>query len=263
MKRKLIYILPVLLAFVSCQKVIDVDLNEANAVTVIEANYTAEDSTVNVHISMTSSYFDSDPSPLIDNASVTITDHLGVITGVPSIGGGDYQLTNYIPNYGTTYTLTVACNGVTYTAECDMNPAIQLEDITYEYFPGFFGGDGGYGVYLNVNDPVGLGNHYQIILTENGVEHDDLLDMFIQDDLLNDGNFIERPLWGKFFDTTDVVGMELRSIDGEIYDYINQAIGTAGGQDSAAPGNPDSNWDNGAVGYFSAYSNSRKEVTIL
>lgn len=261
--KKLIYILPVLLVFASCQKVIDVDLNDANANTVIEANYTAEDSTVNVHISLTSSYFDSNSSPLVDNASVTITDELGVVTGVPSIGGGDYQLTNYIPAFGTTYTLTVISNGATYTAECDLNAPVPLEDITYELFPGFFGGEGGYAVFLNVNDPVGLGNRYQIILTENGVEHNELTDMFIQDDLLNDGNFIQRPLWGKFFDSLDVIGMELRSIDEEIYNYVNQAMGTAGGQDSAAPGNPDSNWDNGALGYFSAYSNSRKEVTIL
>jgi hypothetical protein len=261
--KKVFVLFALVLGFVSCQKVIDVDLNEANPVIVIEANYTGEDSTVNVHISRTSSYFNSDPSATVDAAVVTITDQQGNTTVIPSIGNGDYQLTAYIPNYDTQYTLTVTQDGQTYTAMCYMGTPVALEDITYEYFPGFFGSDPGYAVFLNFYDPAGIQNYYQVIITENGVELDKLDDIFTQDDLLTDGNLVERPLFsGDFYDIGDTVEMELRSVDKMIYDYTNEAASIAGGGSSSAPGNPTTNWDNGALGYFNAYGNSRKSVVI-
>lgn len=261
--KKLIYILPVLLAFASCQKVIDVDLNDANPNIVIEANYSAEDSTVFVHISLTSSFFNSVASPTIDAAIVTIVDELGNITSVPAIGNGDYQLTAYIPNFGTTYTLNVLNGADSYSAECDMNSPVALEPLTYDLYPPLFGNDGGYAVNLNLYDPAGVVNYYQIILTENGLEYNELMDMFTQDDVFTDGNLLGRPMYGKFFEIGDTIGMELRSIDGAIYDYINQAMSIVGGGNSAAPANPISNWNNGALGYFSAYSSNRQEIIIL
>ncbi len=60
-----------------------------------------------------------------------------------------------------------------------------------------------------------------------------------------------------------VIEMELRAIDKDIFSYINEAASIAGsGQASGAPGNPISNWDNKALGYFNCYSSSRDTVTI-
>jgi len=72
--KKLALLFSCTLLVFSCQKVIDVDLNESNPQTVIEGNYTAEDSTVVVRITNTSSYFNSDASQTVNNADVTITD---------------------------------------------------------------------------------------------------------------------------------------------------------------------------------------------
>ena len=49
---KLFYFLFTILILISCQKVINVDLNEADPNIVIEGIYTAEDSTVRVTISL-------------------------------------------------------------------------------------------------------------------------------------------------------------------------------------------------------------------
>ena len=265
--RKLAYLLGISLLAVSCQKVIDVDLNEANENIVIEANYTGEDSTVRVHVSMTSSYFNSDPSPVVDDALVTITDANGVSTNVPSIGNGDYELSNYVPQYGTNYTLVVSNQGNNYTAVCDMPQPVALEPISYEYFEGFFGSEGGYAAFLNFNDPAGVENYYVAVLGENGVVYDSTNQVFTQDDALTDGNFIQRPLFASdFFAIGDTVFMELRTVDKAIYDYTNEvqsiAGGGGGGGDSAAPGNPTTNWDNYALGYFNAYGISQDTVVI-
>ena len=83
--RNLFYCFSVLIALSSCTKVIDVDLNDVDPKFVLEANYTAEDSTVRVQLSLTSSYFDNDPATTINNLIVVITDHLGNPQTVPFV----------------------------------------------------------------------------------------------------------------------------------------------------------------------------------
>lgn len=252
------------LFFISCQKEIDVDLNDANPQVVIEAIYTAEDSTVRVHVSKTSSFFDNATPPSVDNATVVITDQFGNSSSVNSIGNGDYLLTNYAPQFNTTYNMTVVVDGTTYQADCKLNQPVALEDITYTLIPGFFGSDSGYVANLRFYDPVGVVNYYAIVLSLNGEEYNELTEIFRQDDLLSDGNFVERPMFGvPFYNMGDTIGMELRSIDEPVYDYLNEIISIAGaGQSAAAPANPTSNWNNKALGYFNAYGNSRKTVVI-
>ncbi len=246
----------------SCQKVIDVDLNEANPNVVIEANYTAEDSTVRVRITMTSSYFNSEPSPEVNDAVVTITDQLGNSQSVPFIANGYYELPFYVPVYNSNYTLSVVADGKTFSAISFMPSPVQLLDITYDSIAGFFGSEGGYVPYMRFNDPLDTINYYSAVLSKNGDVWDGLTQIFTQDDRLTDGNFIERPLFGQeWYQMGDTIGMELRSIDEINYRYIDEIQSIAGTQ-SGAPANPTTNWSNDALGYFSAYSNSRKTVVI-
>lgn len=264
--KKIFYFLFTISILISCQKVINVDLNEANSNIVIEGIYTAEDSTVRVTISLTSSYFNSNPPPIVDGAIVSITDFSGLSINIPHIGNGIYELENYIPNFNSTYTLNVTNNGISYSAQCDLTNIVPLDDMTYELFPGFFGEDGGYVVYLNFIDPINITNHYQIVLSLNGEEFNSIDETFTQDDLFTDGNPVSRPLFlNDFFQINDTIGMELRSIDKDIYYYLNETISIVGanGASAAAPANPNSNWNNNALGYFSAYGNSRKETIII
>ncbi len=261
--KKLAYILGLIVLASSCQKVIDVDLNESNQNIILEGIYTGEDSTVRVKISLTSSYFNSDPSATIDNAVVMIADANGVISMIPSVGNGMYALSNYIPNYGTTYTLSVNFDGQLYKAQCAMPTPVQLAPITYEYFDGFFGSDGGYAPFINFTDPAGQTDFYQIVLGTNGVIYNNLDEIITQDDSFTDGNFITRPLFaGDFNQLGDTVYMELRTVDRAVFDYTNELQSIAGGSNSAAPGNPTTNWDNGALGYFNAYGISVDTVII-
>lgn len=253
-----------IIGFVSCQKVIDVDLNDAEQKVVIVAKYSGNDSTVKVNISLTSSYFDSDPVPVINDAIVTIYDHLGNASNIPFSNDGEYILNNYIPILNSTYTITVSYNNTIYTATCDLNPLVPLDPITYDSIPpGIFTESGGYIVYLNFYDPISVVNYYEIVLVKNGKIKDKLNQIYTQDDLLTDGNFVQRPLFGRYFNLNDTVGMELRTIDKQVYNYLNEAAETVSNQNAASPGNPEPFWDNGALGYFSAYSSSFQEVIVL
>ncbi|MDB2657470.1 DUF4249 domain-containing protein [Crocinitomicaceae bacterium] len=261
--RKLAYILGLVVLASSCQKVIDVDLNEGNQNIVIEGNYTGEDSTVRVGVTLTSSYFNNDPSPTVDNALVTITDQNGIPTVVPSAGNGQYVLSGYAPDYGTSYTLSVVYDGATYSAACSMPTPVQMDPITYQYLDGFFGADPGYVSILNFQDPELTTDFYQIVITENGTSFDRIDQIQTQDDALTNGNYIQRPLFlNELSLLGDTISYEFRTVDKAIFDYTFQAADIAGGSNSAAPGNPITNWDNGALGYFSAYGVSRDSVVI-
>lgn len=252
-----------LITFASCQKVIDVDLNEANPVTVIEANYTAEDSTVRVFITETSNFFSGDSEPTVDDAIVTITDQAGNSQLVPFISEGWYVLENYIPAYGTTYTMTVLSDGVTYTASCDMHSLIPQLGILYDYIePGPFSGEGGYGVAVSYNDPAAAaGDFTSVLISKNGYQMSGLNDITLSDDQLTNGNLVIRPLFVEIFDLGDTVEIELRTIDEKIFRYYNELISLTD-PNSAAPANPDYRWENRALGYFSAYPSSRQSVII-
>ncbi len=264
--KNLIQLIAISLLAFSCQKVIDVDLNSSNPKTVIEANYTAEDSTVRVKITLTSNYFDNNPSPVIDGAIVQITDINGTPQLLSALGNGEYELTNYVPIFNTRYTLTVTVNGTTYTAVSTLPSPTALKPINYEFVPGFFGNNGGYVCYLNYDDPADTTNFFIAVLSENGVERSQVNELILTDDRLTNGNSISRPLFGpnNLFQLGDTIGIELRAIDENIFNYYVELQSIAGGNggQSAAPANPESNWDNGALGYFNAYSNSRESIII-
>jgi len=252
------------LAIVSCQKEIDVDLNETSPVIVLEGNYSSEDSTVVLQVSLTSSYFNSGTSPSIDNLAPIIKDANGVSQTLVSYGDGIYALTDYIPTYNSNYTLEVLYDGQLYSATSTLSEPVTLDPITYEYTTGFFGSAEGNFTYLNFTDPIGAGNFYIVNLSLNDENFDGLSDLVLQDDRFSDGNPVSRPIFfDPLFQIGDTVGMELKSVDEVIYDYYTEAQTISGGADSAAPANPKSNWNNSALGYFSAYSKSNQEVIIL
>ncbi len=251
-----------IITFASCQKAIDVDLNEADPVTVIEANYTAEDSTVRVLVTKTSNFFSGESEPTVNDAVVTITDQAGNSQLVPFTSQGWYILSNYIPAYGTTYTMTVLSNGVTYTAACEMRPLIPQEAILYDFFEaGPFSGDGGYIVALSYLDPAPEGDFISAVLSKNGELLGDLNELILDDDQLTNGNLVARPLFVELFDLGDTVEIEMRTIDEKIFDYYTELISLTD-PNSAAPANPGYQWENRALGYFSAYPSSRQSVII-
>ena len=242
----------------ACKKtIVDIDLNESNPQVVIEANYSAEDSVVRVQLSFTSSYFNNDPSMKIDGATVTITDELGSVQGVPNTVDGSYVLENYVPIINSSYQLDVTYNGEIYNAHCYLNDAVPLEAISYVHYPDEFK----YDVFYGCNDPSGTNDYYRAVVKLGGESQGSKINF---SDEFNDGNFLEHTL--SIYGTLsigDTVKVELRTIDENVYEYFGEIFNLQYSDGSAAvPANPKNNWSNGALGYFSAYSSSRELVVI-
>ena len=262
--KALFYLLGLFTIFTSCQKVIDVDLNDSNPQFVIEANYTAEDSTVRMRMTKSSGYFDSNPTPIVNNAVATISDEAGNSQTLINLGDGNYILTAYIPNFNTTYTMSVLHDGVTYTSSTALSSIVPLNGVTYEFFPDFFDSGEGYRVYLNYTDPGVVANYYFALITHNGNIRNDVSNFILSDDQVTDGNMIERPLFiDTLFQIGDTIEIELRSVGQNVFEYYSEVQTIAGdGQGNAAPANPPKMWGNEAFGYFCAYGNDRNSVII-
>src|SRR5690554_1901833 len=81
-----------LMTLAGCERVIDLDLNEAHPAIVIEADLSSTDGILIVTVSSTSSYFDSEPHKKISGAIVHLENEQGRQIRVPEEGRGYYLL---------------------------------------------------------------------------------------------------------------------------------------------------------------------------
>lgn len=255
MKNILLILLAVIFAL-SCRKKINVDLNEASPKLVIEANYTANDSTVRVLLTKTSSYFNNNPSPVVNNATISITDQSGASSNVNFDADGKYLLTGYAPQWNTTYQMSVVVDGVTYTSSCALKDTVSLiRPMKTEFFPGFFGSEAGEMAFVEYQDPATTGDATIAVLSINNVRFGRTSEIMTNEDELTNGNVFSRPFFSDVATSGDSVTIELQTVDKKVLTYFDQLKGI-GNSNNAAPANPDYVWTNDALGYFSAYGTS-------
>jgi hypothetical protein len=261
---KIKYISIILLfAALGCEKIIDVDLNEASPEVVIEGNLSKFPTSAEVKLSKTGSYFGDSSIEKISGALVFIESDLGESYRLSEADVGIYKSFNINPKVGVNYSLKVETEGQVYEAVSMLHPVVAIDTLEYYYDDGFGFMDEGFLVKAVFKDPAGIKNYYRIKIYEgdNGKYEDN--DFIVFDDRLIDGNLIEVTLRGNIFDAGDTVSVQLISLDEGAYEYLNtfkELINVNPG--SAAPANPTSNISSGALGYFSAWSSDLKTVVI-
>lgn len=257
------YIFPLIFMLaVACEKVIDVDLNEAAPAIVIEGNLSNSINEIQVKVSMTSSYFDTLPSEKISGAVVKVTSDVGDSFILHESENGIYKTRKSWFKEGGTYNLSVEANGEKYVASSKLNSPVFIDSVRFYYEDSpFF--EQGYYVNVFLDDPPGVSNYYRLKYLKNGVFQNRIEDLILFDDRYVDGNTIEVSLFNQPFELNDTVALQLVSLDKGAYDYLRtfrELVNNNPG--SAAPANPNSNISNGALGYFSAWSSSLKSVII-
>ena len=267
MNKSILYILVLFaISLTACEKVIDVDLEEADTQYVVEAQLQEGEHPFEVVITTTSPYFESGLPQPVGSATVVLTDGQGNRTQINHVQNGRYTaMVNAVA--GQTYTLEATINDVTYTAESFLPPKIELTEVYTEFqeATGFF--DAGYLVYFRYQDPGEVSNYYRAIHYIDGVVQKEGDDMQVLDDVLNNGGEARFPVFGHTFNSGETVKLELIHFDEKSYDYffsLSDILGDGGGPrgGSAAPGNPNTNWSGGLLGYFSAYSSDTLSVVV-
>ncbi|MBL7767009.1 MAG: DUF4249 domain-containing protein [Chitinophagaceae bacterium] len=271
MSHKLFFIPAIIILLSSCQKVIDVDLNSASPAYVIEANLYEGTHDFHVKVTKTTSYFSSDAPPTVNDATITLIDQNNVSHAVPNTGNGIYTLPAFTAVNNVSYQLNVSAGGKTFSATAKMPLPTSIDSLTYEEFGGFGGGPGGGGggeknflVVTHFQDTVGIPNYYRVLVTKNDTLLNKPFDYYLVDDKIRDGQYFDAPLFTAFSKMGDTLDVELLSMDAGVFDYFNtlSEILTSDANTSAAPANPNTNFNNGALGYFGAFTRSKKSIRI-
>ena len=253
------------LPFVSCQKVIEVSVNNAAPQIVINGEVTDQPGPYQISLTQSISYTADNVFPAISGASVTIRDNMGLYDSLTetSPGTGVYAThSGWQGTPGNSYTLSVTVAGKTYTAVSTMPQPVNLDSVGFtleargrassiiDAVPYF-------------QDPPGIANYYEFTETINGAL---LHSILIFDDRLSDGKYISEPIRD---DSSNLqVGYQLAfsmyCIEQNVYQYLFELeqIVDQNGFSSVSPSNPDTNLSGGALGIFSAHTLQTKQTIV-
>lgn len=257
-----LFILVGLFVFASCEKVIDIGVDDMEAQMVIEANYDAVNELVTVKISKTRNVFGTSVIPMVTGALVEIADESGNVEVLNEIQDGVYELTGYSPIYESNYNMKVTVNGEIFETNAYLPEVVELDSLFTVLEPASLFGAEGHVLYMAFNDPPG-NNFYRAIRIINSDTLPTLEGRFLFDDSFSEGNYQEVPFFSSRYEIGDTLSVELRSYSEESYIYYVElfAIATDNGQ-SAAPANPNSSWSNGALGHFAAWGFDKKTIVV-
>lgn len=245
---------------ISCEKVVDIDLNSSSPRIVIEGSI-SDYRGPSVTLSQTVNFDETNVFPPIIDAIVVISDNLGNSDSLIETLPGVYETSRIRGVPGRTYTLTVTALGKEYVATSTMPSPVDIDSLTVENQ--YFGGNRMKIINIHFRDPANVKNYYRFVENLNGVDQKFI---FLYDDRVQDGNSITSSLFADEDTLRSGVFayVLLQCIDKGVFDYfrtMRQASG-GGGPQAASPANPLSNFTNGALGYFSACAERGRNIII-
>jgi Domain of unknown function (DUF4249) len=256
-----IIVLAALLAFTltSCEKVINVDLKNAEPKIVIEGIVDNSGNPAKVIISKSVVFSANNSFPKVSGASVKITDNAGNVFTLNETTPGIYTNALLIGVIGKTYNLSVTVEGKIYTASSTMPRKAALDTLTQETIGSGTAGSAEKIVNLWYTDPIGFGDYILVGQSINGKPDDAIR---VADDSYSDGSSSPFPVFGGEAElkTGDAVKIELRFIDKFVYRYMRGLADLQEG--NTVPANPETNITGNPLGYFSAQTTETKTITI-
>jgi hypothetical protein len=251
------------LLLLSCEQVIEIDLNTSDPKIVIEGRVTDQPEPFRISIQKTVNFDQPNDYPAVTGATVTISDGTQTFD-LPEIEPGVYQTpTAQAGEPGRTYTLRVAAEGQVFEAVSTMPARVAFDNLKQDA-----GSQPGVGPVIFVvpvfTDVPGQDDQYRFVLWKNREKQPNI---FVFDDRDSDGRTITRPLFAPGGDLEFVRGdtaeVEMQTIDRATYKYFYALdAGSSTGPNAAVPANPPSNLSGGALGYFSAHTVQKKQIVI-
>lgn len=254
-----------LLLFISCEKVVEVPLDEADVLLVVEAVMKDRDSSSFVKISSTSTVYTESNFPTVSGAIVNVTDNLGesFLFYEQSQTPGLYVNNDFKLKANRTYFLNVQSNGEVVSAEATTRSKPKIDSVTYtqEQF-GF--GDENFETYLVAYHSVDNPNEENYYRLRIWINEEEVGFYYLGDDKFINGQNYEAQFFGSAPELGDSIRIEMLEMDKTNYKYqvglSEQAAG--GGPFSAAPSNPPTNIVGNAIGYFGVYMTDTASIVI-
>ena len=266
--KKILLILFLLTLFIACEEVIDVELDNAEQQIVIEAVVSPDPLNNKVIITKSTDFYNPGEYQRISNAEVTVIENNGESFVFTESSPGSYTNDTLIAKVGSQYSITVNVEGKTYSAISSLPSPLILDSIAVIGEKRPFQDELDYEYHAYFQDNPGVEDYARFRLYINGIEKGGI---FRYDDRLTDGRYID--FWRFFFEPDDdikpgdIVTIEMMTIDKATFEYFDTlrrvlATSTGGPFGPSSPSNPTTNWDNGALGYFSAYNIESKTTAI-
>jgi len=256
----------------SCVERITVELDDSYTRLVVDGGITTDTIAHAVLISQTTSYYFDQPAPAVTGALVQISDGTDAYT-LDEESPGVYRTDPSVFGVaGKTYTLTIKLaseiGGFSdYNARSTLYPVSHLDSVSLAFHPDW-SEDGIWEIKCYVQDPL-TEDFYRFRISKNGEMISDTLDeWFVTDDRFFNGNYaygapvayLQQGKDDEGLKAGDTVAVEMNSIGADYANFIWEAQSEVRGSNplfSGPPANVKGNINNGASGFFSAYSVSR------
>ena len=268
---KYLLLLLIALSFSACEKVIDVELNNAPPRLVIDAFIKWTKGTTGneqkIKLSTTAPYFNN-TIPTVSGATVFITDSNNTVFNFnENAGTGDYLCSDFTPVLNGNYTLTVIYNGQTYTASETLNPAPEITKIEQKNDSGFSGKDIEIKAYFNDNQSTDDFYLFKYKAPFTAIPEYRLL----KDDIFQ-GNEFFGLYTNKDLKTGDEVEIGIYGISEPYFNFMKILMSIAGSNSGSPFQSPPAtvrgniinttNEANYALGYFSLSEASEKKYIV-
>lgn len=255
----LFFLLP--LFTVSCEDIIDVELNSVPPKIVIEGNV-ALDSLATVKVSTTHDFSATGEYPIITSAVVKVWDNAGNSETLLPNSKGLYVTSGIRGVEGRTYNLSVNYDDKEYTATSTMPPLVAIDSLTLFDFPVL---DYRTPMVHFTTPPGNINDYYKFYVYVNGERRANKYETY-STDLLDDGMEMHIRLSVPRDPATnddpvekgDTLTVEMQCIDKDMHDYWDTLMMI---ENSLA--NPTTNIKGGALGYFGAYSYSQMSIVAV
>ncbi len=221
------FILAISLAFISCEDVVDVDLNKSEPKLVIDASIKWEKGTTGneqtIRLTTTGDYFNN-TVPVANGATVTITDSNNIVYNFIEDGvTGNYKCTNFNPILNEVYTLSVNYNGQTYTSTDKLYPVPTITTIEQD-LNGITGNE--IELKFNFQDNGAEENFY---MEEYKVPFRPFPLLGVFDDEFTNGNEMFSLIIDEDLEAGQNINFTLHGISERYHNYMNILIGISGG----------------------------------
>ncbi|MBC8488589.1 MAG: DUF4249 domain-containing protein [Bacteroidetes bacterium] len=271
MTKNLLILLLSTMLMAGCTERIDIDLGTTYTRLAVEGHITTDTTTHWVRLSKSTDYYSNTPPPPVSNAVVTVNDGFETFTlnENDTLPGYYETLPDYYGIPGRTYSLEIELQEEihgykSYSASCELKPVAPIDSIKVEYIEKWEAWD----VKIYAWEPPSV-DFYTFNIIKNGVLITDTIDEIgISDDRFFNSNYTngatvyylmeENP--DEVVNPGDTITLIMGGVTKEYYNFIvelmDETFEYRNPLFSGPPANVSTNISNGAVGFFTAYSNT-------